>query len=309
MQLNKVKTKNNLPTVVIGIPAHNEENNIGYLLDSIIKQKRDNYVLDQVVVICDGCTDSTADIVNKYLNKFTYITLVNDGKRLGKSKRINDLYRSYKCNIFINFDADITIKSKLVISELVKGFKDPKIVLVGGSDVPLTPKTFVEKIVVTYESFWAVCIQNVNRGDNVHNNPGCIYAIRGDFAKEVNIPLNIIAEDHFVYFKALEHGYKFKFAKKAKVIFKVPANFKDYMLQSTRFLKSTDNIEKYFGGWVNDYYKIPRLVKFKAYLKVFLKEPIFLPLAMLLQVVQRAMSYRFVKNNVSSRWISVRSSK
>jgi glycosyltransferase involved in cell wall biosynthesis len=60
-------------TVTIGIPAYNEEKSISNLLDSIIEQTQKDYVLEKVIVACDGCTDKTSEVVSEYVKKYNFI--------------------------------------------------------------------------------------------------------------------------------------------------------------------------------------------------------------------------------------------
>jgi poly-beta-1,6-N-acetyl-D-glucosamine synthase len=50
-------------TISVIIPAHNEEKVIGALLDSLLMQSR---LPDEIVVVCDSCTDNTRSVVVEY---------------------------------------------------------------------------------------------------------------------------------------------------------------------------------------------------------------------------------------------------
>ena len=67
-------------TVTIGIPAHNEAENISYLLRSILRQKQRNYKLEKIIVVCDGCTDNTEDKVKQFAKKHKIVELIFDHK-------------------------------------------------------------------------------------------------------------------------------------------------------------------------------------------------------------------------------------
>src|SRR3989344_306584 len=88
--------KMNKKTVIVGIPAFNEEKNIGVLLESILLQKGNNFTIDKVIVVCDGSRDNTAEIVKLYSKKFNQISLKDDNKRKGKAARLNEFYKSLK---------------------------------------------------------------------------------------------------------------------------------------------------------------------------------------------------------------------
>lgn len=308
--INKITMKKNITrkTVTIGIPAHNEEKNIASLLNSILLQKGNNFKIDKIIVACDGCTDKTSDIVAGFAKKHSLIELIYDKQRLGKNARLNKFYENLTSDIFISFDADITIKDLNLISKIVAVFNDKKIGLVGGRVIHTSEKTFVGKSLLAQEYFWLEVILSLKNGNNVHSHTGPISAARKEFIKKIVIPEDL-PDDHFLYFKAIENNFNYKYEKEASVFIKIPATFNDYMKQSTRFLSSGENIRKYFGGWVEKYYFIPYSVKLKAYLNTFIKNPVYLPFALMLVTLQRILSFKYVEKSNNGIWTSVETSK
>jgi len=59
-----------MPQISIIIPAYNEEKYIGKTLQSLREQNFLNY---ETIIVCNGCTDQTKDITQKYLNQNTKI--------------------------------------------------------------------------------------------------------------------------------------------------------------------------------------------------------------------------------------------
>jgi poly-beta-1,6-N-acetyl-D-glucosamine synthase len=294
--------------VVIGIPAHNEEQNIANLLDSILVQKQNNFSLESIIVACDGCTDKTSNIVKSYQKKNLIIKLINDGKRVGQAERLNNFYKSINADIFITFDADTILANPKVVSMMVDEFKNSKVGLVAGRNVAFKANNLFEKIVTTYENFWTLVTNNINNGSNVHNHIGRSSAIRKEIYKKISIQKEAVANDHYLFFKCLELGYKFKFAKDAAIFFRVPNNLHDYLVQANRWSNSKSSLDKYFGEWINDYYKIPTTTKLKAYLISLAKSPFYMVLAIILQFILKLSSF---KNDNSSTplWENISSSK
>jgi len=164
-------------TLSVSISAHNEEDNIANLLKSIVSQRSLNYNLKKVIVVCDGCTDNTAKIAQDFAKKYNFIKVIDGKKRLGKAERLNSFYRNNRSDIFLTLDADIVIANKNVFTEIVKAFDNPKVGLVGGSSLPVSPKTFSEKIVYRWQIMWSEMKNLVENGQNIHNNLGCISAL------------------------------------------------------------------------------------------------------------------------------------
>src|SRR3972149_4408985 len=110
-QRNKMmkNPKTNIPTVTVGVPAHNEEENISHMLQSVLSQKQSNYKLEKIIVLCDACTDDTAKRARQMAEKYPSIRVIDDGKRKGKTGRLNKLYRMNKSDLVFNIDADVIL--------------------------------------------------------------------------------------------------------------------------------------------------------------------------------------------------------
>jgi glycosyltransferase involved in cell wall biosynthesis len=89
------------PPISVVIPAHNEEAVIGRLLSAL----GDVAEQDEIVVVCDGCTDATADMVRT----FAGIRVIKSQTRRGKAEALNtgDLYLKTFPRFYV--DADIVV--------------------------------------------------------------------------------------------------------------------------------------------------------------------------------------------------------
>lgn len=297
-----------LKTVTIGIPAHNEEKNIVSLLRSILAQKSENYEIEKIIVVCDGCTDGTERVVAGFAQDYKNIQLINDGRRLGKNARLNQFYRKLTSDIFVSFDGDIRLSNKNVISQIVHAFENKNVGLVGGRVIHRSQKTLIGKIVIVYENFWSRVVDSIQNGNNVHSHTGPISAGRREFLNKVQIP-KFLPDDHFLYFRAIEYGYHYVCAKKACVYVNVPATFTDYMTQRTRYIDSGQDIKSYFGEWIRKHYVIAYPIKIRAYFLTFLKYPFYLPAAIVLVVLQRILARHYLENNKNGFWTEIASSK
>ena len=71
-----------LTSLSIGIPAYNEEGNITFLVNSILKQKLSGFILKEIIIVCDGCSDKTVSLVKSLKNN--KIKLIVNSQRQGK---------------------------------------------------------------------------------------------------------------------------------------------------------------------------------------------------------------------------------
>ena len=68
----------------IGIMAFNEEANIKFLLESLLKQRLSSCKINEIVVVASGCTDKTEKIVESVANTNNLVRLAVQERREGK---------------------------------------------------------------------------------------------------------------------------------------------------------------------------------------------------------------------------------
>lgn len=295
--------------VTVGIAALNEQKSIGKVLDSIISQKQNGWVLGEILVYSDGSSDGT---VREAKKRNQSIVKVNDFKtRKGKPFRCNQILKAFTGDILVIFDADIKIVGRNVITNLVDKFKDnPNVMLVGGNSRVYPPKNFFERAIQTSYYVYFKSREELKDGDNAFGCTGACFALRREFAKEIKIPSWVISEDVFFYFSCLKAGYKFKYAPQAKVLYKTAGNLKDFVKQM--FRSSPEAVEihynKYFGDLVSKEYSRPRLFYIKAVLEIFFKNPLGTLYMMLLKVLAKPFYFYFSKRYKLS-WYTADSTK
>jgi chlorobactene glucosyltransferase len=113
--------------ISVCIPARNEEMNIGYLLDSVLKQSRDNF---NVLVLDDNSEDATPDILNTYKKKFGHRLKIISGQPkpdnwLGKPWACHQLGEAADGDILLFLDADTRVTPQFLnhIDGAMRNFK------------------------------------------------------------------------------------------------------------------------------------------------------------------------------------------
>src|SRR5450432_1701620 len=80
--------------ISVAVPAYNEENNIGLLIDSLRRQKTRKAEIVEIVVVASGCDDKTVDVVRGRQRKAgTPVRLITEPVRRGKVAAINTYFR------------------------------------------------------------------------------------------------------------------------------------------------------------------------------------------------------------------------
>ena len=98
------------------IPARNEENEIGRAMDSVLKT---NYEDLEIVVVNDGSTDKTAEIVESYMKKHRNIILVNFKEGHSAAFARNRGAEKANGETLVFFDAD-TVMNTSFLKEINK---------------------------------------------------------------------------------------------------------------------------------------------------------------------------------------------
>jgi 1,2-diacylglycerol 3-beta-glucosyltransferase len=122
------------PRVAIIVAARNEERNIGRCLDSLLKLEYPAELLD-IVIVDDGSTDLTAEIIKSYAERHSHIQLLHAGSPAGHLRgKTNAVARAFdiaRGEIVMLTDADCIVPPRWV-DETVKYYVDEKVGLVPG---------------------------------------------------------------------------------------------------------------------------------------------------------------------------------
>src|SRR5699024_5738845 len=94
--------KMNLELISIICTVRNGEKTISKTIDSILEQSYENW---EFIIVDDGSTDKTIDILNEYKIKDKRIRVVSTGI-IGRGKALNKAVSKANGNYLCNIDAD-----------------------------------------------------------------------------------------------------------------------------------------------------------------------------------------------------------
>ncbi|MEM2237663.1 MAG: glycosyltransferase family 2 protein [Candidatus Caldarchaeum sp.] len=114
-----------MPVTVI-IPAYNEERWIAHCIEAVLEA---DYPSKEIIVVDDGSTDRTFEIATKYREKGVVVLRKPNG---GKASALNYGLLFASGEIIVTIDAD-TIINRETLKQIVKPFKDPRVVGVAGN--------------------------------------------------------------------------------------------------------------------------------------------------------------------------------
>ena len=292
----------------VGVPAHNEEANIGYLLKSILAQKTDLFFLKEIIVISDASTDKTVENVHALMSK--KIKIIEHSERKGKLSSLNELFEIFQGDILIQFDADIKLGNLLVVKELIKPFLlNNNVAMVCGSHMPWPPKSFIEKAAFFGVQVWEDAISMLGEYGERYRCTGQIRAFSKDFSKKLRFPLDLgSGEDTFSFYFAKVNNFKVVFAKKALVYHKLSSTLNDYTKQVSRFIYAKNQMNQYFGAKQCKKYETMTLaIRVRALLKNLRKTSPFTVLGFLILHIAPRMTV--LTYNHKPVWDMAKSSK
>jgi len=269
--------KKKLPTLSIGIPAYNEEGNIAYLLDSLLRQKAISYKLIEIIVMCDGCTDNTASIVKTYKDKYPFIKIFDRKKRTGKAPALNYMYKIHRGDFLFQPDADLVMGGDNSLEDLMKVMiSNDHIDLVSPRHLPVKEKSLWAMLAYCSYNIFSDAAMKLHNGRNAYTVMGASL-IRGAFTKTFTYPKGIIGDQTYLFASVIHHNpHGYKFARKAHVYFRTVGTFKEWRelgVRSTGADKMTV-LDRFDHSLVDKYYTMSREIYFTSLIKYFATNPL-----------------------------------
>ncbi len=203
------RTVGKLHLLSVVVPAHNEKSVIGATLKSILDAEYPERV--EVVVVDDGSTDGTKDVVSDIMASDGRVRLLSTN-HLGKAMAVNHGVKNCTGDVVVMLDADSILKKDALIL-LSEPFSDPMvgaasgIILVVENDNPLVWYQHMEYVL---SSMWRY----------VFDKMGCSYTLPGfcSFRKEALVAAgkfstDTLSEDFDIGLKIRKAGWKIVMSK------------------------------------------------------------------------------------------------
>lgn len=265
------------PSLTVAIPAHNEESNIANLIRSVISQKQRSYLLRSIRVVCDGCTDRTADVVKELALKHPIIKLTVLSMRAGKSSALNWIYAESSTDFLLTLDADILPKRDIEIELMIKEMmKSDTVNVVGGRFIPLKAGNFMGRFSnISYLSF-EDAILKLNGGNNMFALIGGASLIRKKLFRSFRYPQGTISDQNYLYVMATRTNPNgFRLAKETCFLMRTVNSFRDWRILGSRSVKADrENVGKFFGRKILEEYYMPKKILVRSLLKWLARDPI-----------------------------------
>lgn len=263
---------NHTPSVIVGIPAYNEAANIEYLLQDLLRQKRQSYRLEKILVVSDGSSDATVEIARRFAGGG--VEVIDNPIREGVAVRQNQIIDRSDSDILVIINADIALPDDSYIDSLISPILDERADLTSGGVDPLEPETVFGRIIEAGFCFVTGLFEMWRNGDNVYTCRGVGRAFSRRFYKQMRFN-GSASEDPHSYFLCHSFGYEYVFVHSARAQIQLPQTWNDHRKQSLRFQGGTSQLSDRFGRKAVKFaYRIPKILVMQALLHALIRRPI-----------------------------------
>ncbi|MFW5991131.1 MAG: glycosyltransferase [Candidatus Nanoarchaeia archaeon] len=230
---NKTKSSIGTPFVSIIVPAFNEEESIRGTIESL---KKLTYQKLEIIIINDGSSDKTANIVKKEIMQDNRFRLIDNKINQGKATILNQGIDLANGKLIACMDADSIVEENIV-QKILPYFDSSKVGAVTVSVDVHKPKTLLHKITaLEFALGLSLFLKIFSFLDCIFVTPGPFSVYRKSTLKKVGgFNKENITEDHEIAFRLHRHGYKIKNCIEAKVYTILPGTFKGIYVQRRRW--------------------------------------------------------------------------
>ncbi|HUW95838.1 MAG TPA: glycosyltransferase [Anaerolineae bacterium] len=221
----------------VGITAHNEEANIGRLLEAMLNQHLEEVEIAEIIVVASGCTDNTCDIVQDFEAREPRIKLLVQEQREGKVSAVNLFLKHAREDICVLESGD-TLPGEETVENLVKMFRDPQVGMTGAHKVPVNVPDqvvgYLSHLRLTLEH--SLCLEIPRLGEMI--------AFRKVFDQ---IPPDVAMDEAFVEALMINHGLQVRYAPDAMVYNMGPETLGDFVRQRRRNYAGHLHLKRKYG--------------------------------------------------------------
>jgi len=228
--------------VSILIPVFNEQETIENTLNAVLAS---TYNLTEIIVINDGSTDKTTEIVKAIAKKNRKVRLLNK-KNSGKADSLNYGIKNAKGELIGVVDAD-SFPDKDAIRKMVGFFNDDKVGVVTSAVAVKNTDRFLEKVQAIEYTVIAWTRKLLDFIDCVYVTPGPLSIYRKSILKEIGgFDINNMTEDIEIAWNIIHHGYTTKMCLSAQAETVAPSFYKHWLKQRIRWnVGGFQTIKKY----------------------------------------------------------------
>lgn len=237
------------PSCTVIIAAFNEE---AYIRDKIFNTLALNYPPDQleIMIVADGSTDQTVDIINEFPN----VQLLYNEARKGKVHAMNRAMLYVKTEVVVFSDANTQLNTN-ALEMICRHYRDPNVGGVAGEKRIISEKT--ADATAAGEGLYWKYESTLKRWDSELNSAigaaGELFSIRCELFEPISE--SIILDDFIISMKIAQRGFRIVYEPDAYAVETSSSNIKEELkrkiriaaggIQSIIVLKSLFNVTRH----------------------------------------------------------------
>ena len=209
----------------IGITIHNEERNIGRLLDRLQGDGLEARGLIRVVVVSSGSTDGSDRIVADKAAGWPLLTLLTEPERRGKASAINRYLEAARDSPLLVLMSGDVVPAPGATALLLDAFEDPEVGMAGGRPAPAgEPVRLVHHVArLQWDLHHEVSLRAPKLGE--------VVAFRNVLDA---IPADTAVDEAAIEAALTAKGYRFRYVAQAIITNKGPDTLADFLKQRRR---------------------------------------------------------------------------
>lgn len=223
------------PSISIIVPAHDEERDIAATVGSILSAEYPGG--KEVIVVDDGSTDRTGEIVRSFSKTGANVRLIRTG-HVGKAKAINAAIKRARNEIFIVLDADTEIEPD-ALERIVQPFANRKVAAVASTLRVKTSNnllTWFQQLEYAISTGWRYVVDNA-RGSCIV--PGFCAFRKSMLAEVGGLKGDTAVEDYDICMYLKKAGYEIGMAPSSVAYTKAPETIAGWVKQRVRWTRGT----------------------------------------------------------------------
>lgn len=224
--------------VSVLIPAYNEEENIRSTIESVV---RSQHVRKEVIVIDDGSTDSTGDVVQSVIAMYPQeqirLARVRNG---GKARALNHGIDLARFGVCVVLDADAVLDPQ-ALRRFLRHFADPKVGAVAGK----VQTTGSRRLLDLFQTLEYAIGQNIDKkAFSALGAVGVVPGPAGAWDRSAVMTLggfstDTLVEDQDMTLRLLRAGKKVIYERGAIAYTETPHTIKNFLKQRFRWIYGT----------------------------------------------------------------------
>jgi biofilm PGA synthesis N-glycosyltransferase PgaC len=225
-------------SMMVGIAASNEEQNIGALIDNLLNNSPPE--VETICIVSSGSIDKTNDIIQKYSQIDGRIQLITESERNGKASALNLLLTQSENYDYMIYTGGDNLPCHEALHCLITTLKEDDADIVGARPLPVDdPKNFM--------GFCAHLLWNLHHESSLERPKisGELMAFRTKIIRE--LPPAIINDDAYIQSLGEMKKCRISYCPGAEVLLKGPSTMRDFITQRKRVFIGHKQLEFLIG--------------------------------------------------------------